>query len=167
MELSDFIAALALVTSVVSITYTMVVDRRRPRLEVWGGIKVVIVPGVGKQGSYFSISATNHGPGRINVLGVALTRRNRLTRWYRRVVKKDGTQGLLVNTSPESPHTLPMWLEVGESLTLFYPKDGDYIVEENEMFDCFYVYDSLGGHHWSEKGVFKRARESLADDSGE
>lgn len=160
LEPSDFIAILALVTSVISITYTVIVDKRRPKLKVSGDIRIVIVPGVGQQGSFFAIHATNHGPGRVNVLGVGLTHRSRLKRWYRRTIKRDETQAGLFETSPESPNQLPMWLEVGDRLTLFYPEDSN-VLEESEIFDCLYLYDSLGGKHWAQKDVFKSARKTV------
>ena len=163
MDLTDFIATLALITSVVSLTYTIIVDKRKPRLKVRGDIRVVIERGSdgGRQrGSYFSIHATNHGPERVNVMGVGLTHRSRLKRWFRRVIRKDETQGALLEASPESPHQLPMWLGIGETLTLFYPENSEFL-QENELFDCFYLYDSLGGNHWAPKGVFRSARETL------
>ena len=160
MELSDFIASLALITSVIALTYTILVDRRRPRLEVAGGIKWVfegVPPNRRQTGTYFAIDATNLGPGRIYVLGVGLTHRSRFRRWYRRAIQKERTIGVLMDTAPESPQKLPIWLEVGERVMLFYPEDTE-VLEENELFDCFYLYDSLGGKHWAPKGVFKEAR---------
>jgi len=164
MSATDFIATLALITAVASLTYTMVVDRRRPRLKVRGAIVHIFDRSpvhVDRHGPYFDISATNHGPGRISVRGVGLTHRGRIKRWYRRFIKGDNVQGAVLNALPDSPNQLPMWLEVGESLTLFYPPDSD-ILKENEIFDCFYLHDSLGGQHWAQKGVFVEMRESLA-----
>lgn len=164
MEPTDFIALLALITSVVALTYTFVVDRRRPRLKVRGDIIHVFARSpihVEQQGPYFSITATNLGPGRVSVRGVVLTHRSRLKRWYRRRIKKNSVQGAVLDALPESPNQIPMWLEVGESLNLFYPPDGE-MLEKNEMFDCFYIHDSLGGEHWAQKSVFDAARKSLA-----
>lgn len=69
---------------------------------------------------------------------------------------------MVLGTLPESPNQLPMWLEVGESLNLFYPPDSD-MLNKDEMFDCFYMHDSLGGEHWAQNGVFDAARASLAN----
>lgn len=164
MDATDFIATLALVTSVASLTYTMVVDRRRPRLKVRGNIIRVFERSpnhVAQQGPYFCIAATNLGPGRVCVRGVALTHRGRLKRWYRSYIKKNVVQGAVLDALPESPNQLPLWLEVGESLSLFYPPDSD-MLSKHEMFDCFYMHDSLGGQHWAQKDVFDDARESQA-----
>ena len=165
MNTTDFIATFALVISVVSITYTIVVDRRRPRLKVYGNVIHVFERSptrVNQQGPYFSINATNFGPGRVCVQGVGLMHRSGLKRWYRRVIKKKDVRAVVVDTLPESPHQLPKWLEVGESVTLFYPTDSD-MLNEQELFDCFYIYDSLQGNHWPPKGVFDAARTSLAE----
>lgn len=164
MDTTDFIATLALITSVVSLTYTMVVDHRRPRLKVRGGIMHVVSRSpvcVDQSGPFFSIRATNVGPGRVNVTGVGLTHRCRLKRWYRRWIKRDAAEGAVLDALPESPNHLPMWLEVGESLVLFYPPESG-MLDEHEMFDCLYIYDSLGGRHWAQKGVFHSARADFA-----
>lgn len=68
---------------------------------------------------------------------------------------------MVLDPLAESPDTLPKWLEVGESLTLFYPPDTD-MLQEHELFDCFYLFDSVGGRHWAPKRVFEKARESRA-----
>ena len=165
MSVTDVIAISALVTSVISLTYTIIVDRRRPKLQVWGGINLMF-ENVGDRrrhtGSYFAIRATNLGPGRVNVLGVGLTHRSRAKRWWRRVIRRDQTQGALVDALPESPNQLPMWLDVGQQLIVLYPKDSEFL-EESDTYDCFYLFDSLGGNHWAPKGVFKSARESNRD----
>ena len=164
MEITDLIAILALVTSVVSITYTIVVDRRKPKLQVRGNIVHVFGRSplaVQQHGPFFSISATNLGPGRVRVTGITLTHRSGLKRLYRRYIKNDTTQGTVLDTSDESPDKLPKWLEVGESLTLFYPADTD-MLQENELFDSFHLYDSIGGTHWAPKRVFEKARQGQA-----
>lgn len=164
METTDFIATLALVTSVVSLTYTIVVDRRRPRLRVIGNIILGFhrsPVGAKQHGPYFSISATNLGPGRVRVDGVCLTHRSGVKRLYRKFVKNDVTRGVVLDTLAESPDKLPKWLEVGETVSLYYPPDGD-MMQENEIFDCFYLFDSVGGTHWAPKRVFEKARKSLA-----
>ena len=92
MDTTDFIATLALVASVASLTYTFVVDRRRPRLKVRGNIVHVIERSpvhVERQGPYFSITATNLEPGRVSVRGVGLMHRGRLKRCYQRYIKKN------------------------------------------------------------------------------
>ena len=164
MSTADFIATIALITSVVSLTYTFVVNRRRPRLKVYGNIVHVfehLPTQLKKQGPYFSISATNLGPGRVFVKGLCLTHRGRLKRWYRRVVKRDTVRGFVLDAHHESPDQFPKWLEVGESIELLYSADSG-MMDEDDMYDCFYVHDSLGGNHWAPKGVFVAARESLA-----
>lgn len=165
MNTTDFIATLALVTSVAALTYTIIVDRRRPRLRVHGRIIHVFDRSpihVKQRGPYFAISATNMGPGRVLVKGVGLTHRSRMRRWYRRAVKGDTIQGAVLEALRESPNQLPLWLDIGESLDLFYPPDSE-MLEEHEKFDCFYLYDSLGSWHWAPKGVFADARSSLAN----
>ena len=155
MDITEAIATLALITSVVALTYTVVVDRRRPRLKVTAGILHVFDRSpieVRQSGPYFSISATNLGPGRVSVLGVGLAYRNPVRRWYRQHIQKNLTQGAVMDALPESPNQLPTWLDVGESLNLFFPPDS--------LYDCFYLWDSLGGKHWVPKGVFDSARAS-------
>lgn len=111
-------------------------------------------------GPYFSINATNLGPGRVCVQGVGLSHRNVLRRLYRQYIRKDLTRGVVLDALPESSDKLPKWLEVGESLSLFYPLDSD-ILQEHEAFDCLYLFDSIGGEHWAQKRVFEEARENL------
>lgn len=161
--ITDIIALLALVTSVVSLTYTMIVDRRRPKLQVRGKItrEYIRSPLEVKLGSsYFNIRATNLGPGRVCVNGIVLSHRNALKRLYRRYILKNSTEGMVLEALPKSPDQLPNWLEMGESLSLFYPKESD-MLEEHEMFDCFYLLDSLGGKHWAQKRVFEEARNQI------
>lgn len=163
MQTSDFIAILALITSVVSITYTIVVDRRRPRLQVRGDIIDIFdrsPTGVNRHGPYFSISATNHGPGRVRVVGVAIARKGRFRKRLKRLFGKAETEAAILDALPESPNQLPMWLEVGESLTLLYPADAEIVTQTD--FDRLYLYDSIGGQHWSQRRVFSAARASLA-----
>lgn len=163
METTDFIATLALVTSVVSLTYTVVVDRRRPKLHVMGNIMHEFHRspiGASQHGPYFCIRATNLGPARVLVNGVCLTHRSGIKRLYRKYVKDDVTRGLVLDTLAESPDKLPKWLEVGETVCLFYPPDAK-MLQESEMFDCFYLFDSVGGTHWAPKRVFEKARKSL------
>ena len=158
MDTTDFIATFALITSVASLTYTWAVDRRRPRLKVRGDIVNVFDRSpvrVEQQGPYFNITATNLGPGRIRVMGVGLTHRSWLKRRYRRYIKKDNIQGVVMDALPESPNQLPIWLEVGETRNLFHLHDSE-ILNKHDM------YDSLGGEHWAQKAVFSRLRESLA-----
>lgn len=164
MDTTDFIAILALVTSVASLMYTIVVDRRRPKLQVTGAIIQIYDQSpieVRQHGPYFNIRATNHGPGRVRVTGVCLTHRSRLRRLFRQYIKKDLKQGVVFVASPESPNKLPKWLEVGESLDLLYPGNAE-MLQENDQFDCFYLNDSIGGKHWAQKRVFDMARKDLA-----
>lgn len=161
---TDFIATLALVTSVVSLTYTIVVDRRKPRLSVFGNIVHLVSrdpDASGLQGLYFQVVATNHGPGRIRVDGMGLRFRSRIRRLWRKFIVRNITEAVVIDTSPNSPHQLPRWLDVGDSLTLLYPSDSEFL-EESKIFDCFYLYDSLGNNHWPPRGVFNLARESRA-----
>jgi hypothetical protein len=167
MQTSDFIAILALITSVVSITYTVIVDRRRPKLRVRGAIVHLYdrAPGhVERHGPYFSVSATNHGPGRVCVNGLAVARKGRIRKWLKRILKRTETEGVVLDPLANSPNRLPKWLEVGESLTLLYPADGDLVAQTD--FDRLCLFDSIGGQHWSQRKVFVAARESLAKGEG-
>lgn len=169
MEVTDLIATLALVASVVSLTYTIVVDRRHPRMEVRGSIIYQIdrsISGVFKQGPFFSVSATNRGPGRVLAEGMALSYRSPLKRWYNRKIKKSDRQGVVLEALPTSPNQLPKWLEVGESLILLYPSDSE-MMQESAIFDCLYLYDSLGNRHWAQRHLFESARQSQQANSAD
>lgn len=163
MGIIEAIATLALITSVVSLTYTIVVDHRRPRIEVKAKISYVMSEkeerGIG--GPYFAVLATNHGPGKVLAQGMALSRRSVIKRWYHKHVRKDQVRGWVHWIPPESPHQLPMWLEVGQAITLQFPADTS-IVQNPEIFDCLYIYDSLGRRHWAQRKAFETARKELA-----
>lgn len=171
MDTTEVIATLALVVSVVSMTYTVVVDRRRPRLRVVAGIIDIVIPETDHaegsvDGPFFRVEATNLGPGRVQVQGVALWIRNFWRRWWFVWIRKISTQAAVICSMPESPDRLPRWLEVGESLTLLYPADSDMITNyrspEHPYYDCLYLYDTLGRRHWAESGVFDKVGESLS-----
>ena len=141
-------------------TYTVVVDRRKPKLKVHADIRTAYFGVQGTQGPYFVIRATNHGPGRIHVEDTTMATRSWLLRWYKRQFNKDNTRAIFMNAAPESPDRTPKWLDVGESLTLFYPQITKIVMQE--QYDGLYLSDSLGCKHWCQKDVFKKARESLA-----
>ena len=169
MDVTDSIAMLALVASVISLTYTITVDQRRPRMKVRGDVIYIFDRGrsdVTQQGPYFSISATNHGPGRVRAVGVGLTFRNPVKRWYEKFVKDNSVRGAVLEALAISPDHLPKWLEVGESLTLLYPSDGE-LLQENTIFDCLYIHDSLGKLHWAQPRVFASARQQLKESADE
>ncbi len=34
-------------------------------------------------------------------------------------------------------------------------------MQKSQVFDCFYIFDSLGNSHWAQPKVFESARERL------
>lgn len=162
MDTSDWIAIVALAISTLSVGYTIAVDRRRPRVRVRADMIYIFERGtnhMNRRGPFFMIKATNFGPGRVCLHGIGLTHRSRLRRMFRKYFKSDTTQATILDPMHDSPGQLPAWLDVGQTLQLQYPSDSEFL-EESEIYDCLYIYDSLGGEHWAPKNVFRNARES-------
>ena len=170
MSLTDFIATLALVTSFCALTYTIIVDRRTARLKVYADIRSIIQGVFGENrrevtGTYFMISITNRGPGRIHVTGLGIEPRSPIARlWFQRVRKKAVGGGRIIDFLPEGQQ-LPFWLEVAESATLILPTNSELLTAEyNDQYphlDNIVLYDSLGKRHNAQRHAIRDARRQL------
>ena len=164
VSLTELIALLALVTAVVSITYTIGVDRRRPRIEVTANLSEMYHFGsttkVLSEGPYFCVFATNCGPGRAFAKCVYLGYRSRYKRWYLGRLRQKPIKGAVIQALSESPDQLPKWLDVGETVTLVYSVQKGPL-QLAHKYDCLYVLDSLGREHWAQKRVLKTAVRQL------
>jgi hypothetical protein len=130
----------------------------RAKVRVSFAVVSMVTPGVAVHGKKLSISAVNHGPGRVRIemiCGRAGSRRDAILRRLRRFIILND------HTNPMNPR-LPAMLDVGESLNLLLPHDEQSVLSSDARLVG--VRDSFGREHYASRDDLMRARVAFEAD---
>ncbi len=129
----------------------------KPRVRAGFQVSNIVGPGVPTR-TFLSLSAVNHGPGRVtcNMIHV------RTAPLWRRLLRRV-RHGVIIGdwTNPLSAR-LPRALEVGETATLLIPYDRDCFLSTG-VTDVG-ILDSFGRSHWAPRRDLERARAQFRRD---
>ena len=123
----------------------------KPRVKVDFGVKTIVQQGNPKRPGYVVLTATNHGPGIVNLSMVQMADTSLIKRMLGKrkyaVVIHDYTNPL----SGQLPHKL----EVGEKIDLLFPYNKECILKEG--WSHIGINDSFGRVHWVRSKQVKEA----------
>lgn len=160
-EIAILISILSACISAISLGWNVYRDIvLKAKIIINFGVRTIVQEGNQNRPQYVVISATNHGPGSVN-LSMIEVRNTSLWRWLFRkgefgVVMHDYTNAL--------SGQLPKKLEVGERIDLLFPYDKECFLSSG--WSHVGVNDSFGRSHFAKRVQVKVANKRWQQDFG-
>lgn len=129
----------------------------KPKVVVDFSVKRIISIGVGPSPDYICISATNHGPGPVNLMTILL----RGSSLWKRITKTQNFAVLLHDYKNPHSDKMPRKLEVGESLNWFVDYDKDCFLKDE--FTRLGISDSFGRTNWAPRKRMSKLRNNWSN----
>lgn len=124
----------------------------KPRLRVRVQISAIVQPDLPSQ-TFLSITAVNHGPGRVT----CSTIHAKTAPLWRRILRKVKHAAIIGDWTNPLSGKLPKALEVGEALTLLLPYEARCFLKDD--FTHIGILDSFGRSHWAPCDQLEAARQ--------
>ena len=145
-ELAILISIFSVILAAISLGWNIYRDVvLKPKVVVDFAVKNIVGTGIEVSPDYIGITATNHGPGPVNLNTVVL----RDSSLWKRITKNQKFAVLMNDYENPYSSKIPQKLEVGESLSLFVNYDKDCFLKE--QFTQLGISDSFGRTNWAPK----------------
>jgi hypothetical protein len=126
----------------------------KARVRIRFGIRTIITHGSEDRPDYLIVSATNHGPGAVNVSMVQLRR----TSLWRRLSRRTEHAVMIHDFTNPLSGQLPKTLGVGETIDLLFPYERQCLLGEN--WSHVGISDTFGRVHWAPTRHVREARKT-------
>ena len=130
----------------------------KPRVKVDFGVRIIVQEDTPERAKYVVLTATNHGPGIVN-LSMVQMKDISLIKWLLR--RQKYAVVLHDYTNPLSGQ-LPYKLEVGEKIDLLFPYNKECMLKEG--WSHIGISDSFGRVHWARSKQVKEAIKKWRQD---
>jgi len=160
-EIAIFISLFSACIAAVSLGWNIYRDIvLKAKVHIDFGIRTIIQHGNDERPQYVIITATNHGPGVINLSMVQM----KVTSFFKWLFRKAKYAVVMHDYTNPLSGQLPHRLEVGEKIDILFPYDRDCLLHSG----CSHVgiSDYYGRNHWAKKQQVKEAVEQWQKDFG-
>jgi len=130
----------------------------KARINIGFGVRTLVQQGNPDNPQYVNITATNHGPGVVNL---SMIQMKNASIWKWLVRKKEFAVVIHDYTNPLSGQ-LPHKLEVGEKIDVLLPYDAECLLKNG--WSHVGLSDYFGRTHWAKKKDVKIANEKWKSD---
>jgi hypothetical protein len=132
----------------------------KAKIKISFGIRTIIQYGNPVRPEYVNISATNHGPGSVNLSMVQM----KDSSWWRWLFRKEKYAAVIHDFKNPLSGQLPHRLEVGEKIDLLFHYNGDCMLKNG--WSHIGISDYFGRTHWAESKQVKEAIDRWNKDFG-
>ncbi|ENE5200873.1 hypothetical protein ACJO1Y_23575 [Vibrio parahaemolyticus] len=133
----------------------------KAKIVVTCGVRLLVDRGTENHPEYVVISATNHGPGVVNLRMLQLQE----TSFIKKITRNSKHAVLMHDYENLMSGQLPNKLEVGDTLDLLLPYDENCFLKE--PFTHVGISDTYGRINWAKSKQVKIARQQWLDKYGE
>lgn len=132
----------------------------KPKVDIMFGVRTIIAEALPHRPEYVVITATNFGPGSVNISMIQA----RNSSFWKRFIRKTKRAVIIHDYTNPLSAKLPAKLEMGDKIDLLLPYDKECLLKEE--WTHIGVFDYYGNSHWAPKRHVKEARIHWLKDHG-
>ncbi len=130
----------------------------KAKIKIGFGVRTIIQHGNPERPEYVNITATNHGPGAVNLSMVQMKNSS----WWRLLLRKEQHAVVIHDYTNPLSGQLPHKLEVGEKFDLLFPYDSECMLKSG--WSHIGISDYFGRTHWAKSKQVKEALNQWKED---